>query len=394
MAIEFDTDPVSIIENLIDVQERVADFIQNGPSTGLPGYVRDQYRTRCRQWANAPGWARALSNGPTGSLGRICGPYLDDNGWDSPTLEPPFSGGQCPGTNYQITCTTTIFANGLCNPTTNPFSTTALGPITGPFTDSVSPPPGGPLCPGTSGTRVYLRTGPGQSILVLAGASFGARVSGLSVVPVSGPDNCGSQPPVLEPGPNPPPDPGPLPGPEPSPNPRNPDGPPLLPVPPYDDPIGGPTPIEAPTANPEPFDPTAIPGDGDRTPGGPENVGDPISVDPGPGGGGDETELGEPPAGKVWIGVFVQFDIPEQYGNIAGSGPAAPVVARVVGNASLVFDGARGTPVQVRSGNVLLVRPAGSLKVTGVYVNCEGGITYTIRGIAAETCPTNECAED
>lgn len=113
---------------------------------------------------------------------------------DDDIPEPPFTGGQCPGTTYQITATTTVFANGTCAPTTNPFSTTAVGPISGPFTDSVSPPPGGPLCSGTSGTRVYLRVGPSQSILVLAGASFGARVSGLSVTPISGPNNCGDPP--------------------------------------------------------------------------------------------------------------------------------------------------------------------------------------------------------
>lgn len=392
------TDPVAQVESVIDrvlgVESRVADFIANGPSTGLAGYVRDGYRTRCRQWANAPAWARALSSAPAGSLGRICEPYLDNNGWDSPTSQPPFTGGQCAGTTYQITCTTTVFANGLCSPTTNPFSTTAIGPITGPFTDSVTPPPGGPLCPSTSGTRVYLRVGPSQSILTLAGASFGARVSGLSVTPVSGPDNCGSQPPVLTPGPNPPPNPAPLPGPEPTDDPSNPTGPPLLPIPPYNDPVGGPTPIVGPTTTPEPFDPTAIPGDGDRSTGGPENVGPAIPVNPGPGGGGEQTNLGEPPVGKVWIGAYVQFDIPESYGNIAGSAPAAPVVPRVVGNASLVFDGARDTPVQVRSGNVVLIRPAGSLKVTGVYVNCEGGITYTVRGLSAEKCPPNECIED
>lgn len=118
---------------------------------------------------------------------RLC----SDDPTNDPEFEPPFTGGQCPGTTYQITCTTTVYANGTCAPTVNPFSTTALGPIRGPFTDSVSPPPGGPLCAGTSGTRVFLRVGAGQSVLTLAGASFGASVSGLSVTPITGPDNCG-----------------------------------------------------------------------------------------------------------------------------------------------------------------------------------------------------------
>jgi len=117
---------------------------------------------------------------------------------DEPLGEPPppaFTGGQCPGTIYRITFSGGGYPNGTCTVDNSSGSFTVVGPVRGPFTDSVSPPPGGPLCPGTSGTRVYLRTGPSQNIEPLVGYSFGAFLNSISVSPESGPDNCGDIPP-------------------------------------------------------------------------------------------------------------------------------------------------------------------------------------------------------
>lgn len=156
--------------------------------------IQATVRAACRVYAR-----KGVGNSPLldSTMGNLCRPYLDSIG-ESPTpgalTGEAFDGGQCSGTTYQVSCQTTVFANGLCQPTTNPFSLQVPGPVRGPFTDSVSPPPGGPLCGGAAGTRVYLRTGPSQNITVLAGGSFGARISGLSVTPVTGPNNCGDQP--------------------------------------------------------------------------------------------------------------------------------------------------------------------------------------------------------
>lgn len=175
--------------------------------TGASGLAKETARLVCRRYGENPG---VVSGAVAANFERLCRPYLDSIGGGSgPVADLPFRGGQCSGTSYQVTCTTTVFPSGTCQPITNPFSLQVPGPVRGPFTDSVSPPPGGPLCAGTSGTRVYLRTGPSQNITVLAGASFGARISGLSVTPVNGPDNCGNppvdfRPPAPDPTPEPP----------------------------------------------------------------------------------------------------------------------------------------------------------------------------------------------
>ena len=295
--------PIQIIESIENFEAAAGEFIRDGPSTGLPGYVRDGYRERCNQFANLPAWARLLGNGPSGALDRICTPYWNDNGWDGPELPPAqFTGGQCDGAIYIVNATTERENTDGTFQAAVSRAWKARGPIGGL----------------TQGTGVGGNEGFGFSN---RGAQFGAssytcgfgsnpallalafrvylsgvhKVSGVSVAACDL-DNCGdlpTQPPV--PGPNPPPDPGPIGGPVPTDDPNNPDGPPLIPLPPYQDPVYGPTPIVGPTG------PTGQPGGGTPPPP-PGDVGDPGgSSDTGAGG---ETE-GEAPEGSVLVGLKI-----------------------------------------------------------------------------------------
>src|SRR3990172_711953 len=333
--------PGKIIEDLIGIQEKVADLIRNGPSDGLPGHVRDQYRKRCDQFANLPGWARALSNGSTGTMNRICQPYWNDGGFDGKTIDRPFTGGQCEG-NYTVS----VLINGNLLSVGGESPKTIAGPLGG-VTRTAEQITGGPFpefrviwafSNDPVNKRVTVQLNQGQ-----------LNASSIGVAPQSGnPDDCGNPPGELEPGDNPPPDPGPTPGPEPTTDPDDPFGVPLLPIPPYDDPLGGPTPIEAPDA-------PVIPGNPDSGPGSPENIGEPIAVEPS-GGEGEETPFGDPPDGSSWIGCLLNFNLPSSFGGIPGSAPANRVIARVFGNGSLVFDGGRGIAERQNSAWSYLIR--------------------------------------
>ncbi len=386
--------PIAVIQAIENVEGAIGNFIANGPSTGLQGYVRDQYRKRCDQFANAPGWAQTLSNASGGSLGRICQPWYDEQGFDGPVSQPSFTGGQCEGIGYVIDYEyNTVGTDGstLEPPIEITGAASIAGGIPGPIQGIEDRPSG-------DGTILVVTYGGGLETIINSSAAVqgdfrnpriieARRFDGLS-------DECGDPPPELTPGPNPPPDPGPTPGPEPTDDPFNPTGPPILPIPDYDDPIGGPTPIVGPDPTDVGAEPDDIPGNPDTAPGGGDDVGEPIAVDPGPAGGGDETDFGEPPAGRSWVGCLLRFTFPPTVGTIAGSGPANPVSPRVVGNASLVYEGGRGDAFQVRSSSMVIVRPSGALRVTGVYVNSEPGITYTIRPLSLKNCPENICSGD
>lgn len=293
--------PFGIIESLDNFEKAAGEFIRDGPSTGLPGYVRDGYRQRCDQFANLPPWAKLLGNGPSGSLDRICTPYWNDNGWDGPEVAPPpFEGGQCDGLAYATTISIRNPNSGVITDVTGK----AIGPVTNLG-----------LRPAGTGQEIFINsrgyaagagcaqttppTGPpAETIIGTTGAN--RTLEGVSVVPCGFDDNCGNPAPPspVRPGPNPPPNPGPLPGPEPTDDPDNPTGPPLVPLPPYQDPIYGPTPIVGPTG------PSGNPGDpgGGTPPPPPGDIGDPgSSSDTGAGG---ESE-GEAPEGSILVGLKI-----------------------------------------------------------------------------------------
>ncbi len=382
--------PFRIINALTNIENTIADFIANGPDTGIQGYVRDAYRHRCRELGNLPGWARALGVG-RGPFTRVCQPYWDDNGWDGPVNPgPPFEGGQCNDV-YLISITTTN-GDGTTNP---PFNRRARGPIGGGrIAQSGSTFRAEVFCSAFSlsldSCGVLNSTGQGWYFTGAGGSNLEGGSVAIGIVQACGNDDCGDPPDApLQPGPNPPPDPGPLPGPEPTDDPRDPTGLPRIPIPPYEDPIFGPTPIEEPEDSPAGGGP---PSGGDGLPGAPDAVG------PGAGGaeGGDDGEdvdLGEPPEGRVWVGVVVEATVDPRYGNIPGTGPENTVYPTTLGNASLIFEGYRGVNHQIRSKFSDFYRPVTSVILTGCRVSGLPGVDLTVKGISALTCPENPCEE-
>ena len=384
--------PLGVIRGLIGVQDSIGEFIRNGPDDGLPGYVRDEYRKRCDQFANLPGWAQALGNGTSGTMDRICSPYWDDNGWDGPEVAPaPFQGGQCDGELYLVTFGWTLISTGV----RQTFPRTVYGPVGQPTIDSSG---GGSVMSVTArGVRAAQScsalptlnpTSQEFTIVVSTGPANAPGVDSISKC--SGTDNCGDPLPTepIRPGPNPPPNPGPTTGPEPTTDPDNPTGAPLLPIPPYVDPIYGPTPIVAPTDGGG----AGGTGGGDGLPGNPDAIADSAG---GAGGGedGEDIDFGEPPDGKIWVGALVQATVDSRLGNIPGTGPAQTVYPAVIGNASLIYTGGRGTNERLESSSTLLVRATTALVLTGCRAQAQPGVNLTVKPISATTCPDNPCEE-
>lgn len=293
--------PAKVIKNLLGAEEAIGEFIAGPDRDGLPGAVQDGYRHRCREFANLPPWARALSGVAGGSIGRICEPYLDGNMWDGPELAPPpFEGGQCPGVAYLVTFQLRRFIGGEWI-YTNPNQTVATGPVS---IGKASPDDvGGCEAQGLfvgnaavlNGNGTVARVLANNCVDILPGYIIGAvtRADGQ-------PDTCGSLPPTLVPGPNPPPDPGPLPGPEPTDNP-DPDNPiPIIPIPPYDDPVFGPVPITGPDDD--------FGGGGGGGGGGFDYgpIGSPGTPQP---SSGDDNASGEAPDGFELTGLKVDFQV-------------------------------------------------------------------------------------
>lgn len=386
--------PFDVIETLVGVEDGIADFISNGPSDGLGGYVRDQYRNRCNQFANAVGWGKNLPLGPAGALGRVCGPYWDASGVDGPVVASPGTGGQCDAL-YTASWEARVF-----NQTSQAYEWSPVNPANqfpGPVAVSGGRTGGTCTNPGDT-AQTFIITGDGgfPSVQLSSGCAdvfpsyrnlVFSRVDGL-------PDDCGDPPPELQPGDNPPPDPGPTPGDEPSIDPRNPTGPPLLPVPPYIDPIGEPVPIVGQPTSGDPLTPGDFPGAIDGQIGGADAYGAPINIDPGPGGGGEDIPFGPPPAGRIWVGAGFDFSASDTYGDIPGSGPQNNVYPQVLGNASLKYASFRDEPVRVNGRFLVLVRKSPALQVQGVYVNSIPGVTYRVVPISLKVCPDNTCSEE
>lgn len=406
--------PIKIITGLIKVQEQVGEFIANGPDTGLPGHVRNQYRKRCDQFANLPTWVEVLGTGSAGTMRRMCTPYWDAGGFDGPEVAPPpFTGGQCAGVLYNISATVTATSPFTGAVFTTTSSVARAGPIqavipTALVNRSVCTLPGG-----ASGFRTFsnirLRItvtangisapapstvipgdwGPSTCTLNPAEPNDLAVLTNLVITRADGlPDECGNLPDTVRPGPNPPPDPGPTPGPEPTTDPDNPFGPPLLPIPPYIDPVFGPTDI----GDPDPDGGGGGAGGGDGLPGDPDAIADPAGST-GAGPDGADVDFGEPPEGRIWVAAIIEADVDSRLGNIPGTGPAQTVYPSVIGNGSLIYDGARGSNNRITSDSTVIARETTALVLTGCRLQAQPGVTLTVSPISALTCPENPCED-
>jgi hypothetical protein len=406
--------PIKIIKGLIKVQEQVGDFIANGPDTGLPGHVRDQYRNRCDQFANLPTWVKVLGTGSAGTMRRMCTPYWDAGGFDGPEVEPPpFTGGQCVGAPYNVAATITTISpiNGVVF-TVN-LNRTAVGPITqvigGAFSTQsvcqVNSPGDGlrnirdinfRLTVEGNGVFTFTQSGNIAGDWGLSTCTIGPVLpkdidvlSNIVITRTDGlPDDCGNLPDTIRPGPNPPPDPGPTPGPDPTTDPDNPFGPPLLPIPPYIDPVFGPTDI----GDPDPDGGAGGTAGGDGLPGDPDAIADPAGST-GAGPDGADVDFGDPPEGRIWVAAIIEADVDSRLGNIPGTGPAQTVYPSVIGNASLIYDGARGSNNRITSDSTVIARETTALVLTGCRLQAQPGVTLTVSPISALTCPENPCEE-
>lgn len=378
--------PIKIVKTLLKAEQEIAEYVISPGGNPFERWYKDKFKQRCDEFANLPGWARALSGASGGSISRMCQPHWDEQSTDGPVNPgPPFTGGQCP-ISYRVT------ASGQ----------TANGAGTGQA--FVSGPVGGLTFAFNAQNNVFsvrVVQGNGTSVALSGVSSLNPGQQGswsiTSVVPfpdANVPDNCGDPPDApLEPGPNPPPNPGPLPGPEPT---DDPDGGPIpfIPIPPYEDPTYGPQPFipdepggGGPGGEPQP------PSGGDGLPGADDAVGDPAGGT-GTDGEGEDVNFGPPPEGRVWVGALVEFTVDPRYGNIPGTGPANTVYPYVIGNASLRYSTGRSSSSRVRSRWHEMFRPVTTLVVEGAFIQARPGCSASVRPVSAIICPDNPCGED
>lgn len=127
------------------------------------------------------------------------GLLCNDDPADVPTPQPPFTGGQCSGVNYNITWTGTVYPFSDCSGPINTGST--LIGVPGPITNlrgAIDPVSPNPAC--ASQNIYYFDFGPSGTRQTLFGQGNGAVLNSFSVTRTDGqPDNCGDPPLVVPP---------------------------------------------------------------------------------------------------------------------------------------------------------------------------------------------------
>ena len=395
--------PLGIIQGLLDVEQKIGSFIKGdtGGDSAIANHFRDQYRARCEEFSNAPGW---LQNFPgfkaAGTIGRICKPYLDDNQWDSLDTATPFTGGQCDCNRYRVTVTTTFLFSDGSGPGTNVANAAVRGPIQG-FRSGVRTDFG---WTGTGGNRLtvgitargvnwggaspsYPGCGAMEETPFFASNVSNPTILSTTMVITDAPDgdDCGDPDPVPVPGPNPAPMPDPirLPGDEPRPNPRNPDGLPDIPVDPFPDPIGG----DGFPALPDGF------GFGGGQSGG-GGAGRPFdAIDNDDETGGQDEDFDDPPEGEVWVGAYLELTkVPSNITTVPGTGPENGAYFRIVGNFSIYSDSGPARlysdSVQVRNQWTKFIGNPQGLPVNGARVTVLPGVRYRVIPVSA---PEDSC---
>lgn len=373
-----------LFEPISPFRDRPAFVAGPRPDTGIGRAVQDITRLNCRIWASRDksGYSARVNQ----YNGEVCGPYLDDLN-ENPTpgfVGPPFEGGQCDAV-YLVTATRTTNLSGTSNITLR-----ARGPVGGVRVRQVL---GNNydwelfcsgLNAGASNCGPLAASAPGWYRIGGVNSSDGeVSASILSVVPC-GADNCGNPPPVLQP-------PATV--------------TPVTPIVPdieVDLPGVGPVNINVDIDNDGNLVVTApdvganvtiapdvdLGGGGDGGGGSvppldPE-VGEPIDSLPGGGGGGNDTDFGEAPEGRIWVGAYVQLLgdlIP--FGVIPGDQVGQSALSTVVGNASLNVDGEgslrfRSTYTQIRSEWSEHIVPVVGLPVAGIRVKVNPALGYRV----------------
>lgn len=361
----------------------LADFIQNGPETGIRGALRDRYRSKCEAFTNVPDWARNLNPIGYDVIATQCKPYLDDQEFDLPVGDLPFTGGQCADTY-------SVFISGLRQDgATSGGNQPVLGPIRGTFANEVDDNGAyaayGVIGSDASGNAFKYGSlfGDPADTWTVTGFQVGARQGGL-------PDDCGDPPVEIVPGPNPAPNPGPDGMPDPTDNPVDPTDP-IVPVPPFEDPFGRPIPFDFP--GPEDIPVPSLEGDPSTGDDGGQGGGAPIPVGVGENGEGEDVDFPPPNDGEVYVGAFLKVTDNPVVGGVAGSGPENEAYPATIGNFSLRHGSLRSDAVRVRSQWTFLARKAPALTVTGARVNLRPGVQGEVIPYSLKVCPENQCLE-
>lgn len=366
----------------IETADQIADFIANpDPSKPFANAIGNAGRKACESWSAQDPWTQGFlaqvipgGIGQAGLLNTVCKPYLDDNGWDSPSQVPPFTGGQC-YTTYNLDFS---FTNQFGRQTSNQI---VSGRIIGVYVTEV-------LGNGTKQSGIERETSPGAGITRISLGTVAGTIDPdpaiANIVRVDGlPDDCGDPPGVLAPGSNPAPSPGPFPtGEEPD---VDPFGNPIFYVPDIADPFG-----DIPIGD-DPFAPAPVSGGGDGLPGLDDAIG-PEAADV-ESGDGEEIDFGEPPEGRVWVGCIVETTTDSKIGSIPGTGPGQRVWPDVRGNLSLKYGDRKGSNVRINSRFTDIYRPVTSLILTGAFLQLQPFSSGKIFPISALKCPDNPCGD-
>ena len=202
----------------LEVSRLIRDFKDNVDS-GNPVYLRDgnpesyigklnlaTARRSCRKWASE---GIGQNGGTDAVMDGFCKPYLQDIGEypGEPTAQPPFTGGQCPGVEYNGVIEITLWDFDLTEVIGRREITASGGTAVGPIEAARVGPP---LDSEGRSTTIELL---GQNGWETVTSNISRRYEGpakiISLSRADGqPDVCGDPPPEYEP-PDPRPDPGP-----------------------------------------------------------------------------------------------------------------------------------------------------------------------------------------
>lgn len=170
-----------------ELRQKAADPNDDSPAAAASRAVCDVHS------ATGIGYTQGIGTGI--ALDGFCRPYYDQSGFDPPTQEVPFEGGQCEGDRYRVS-----FFSETTTAGRNEFTDTGAiyrGPITnatGPNDSETTADVGWNYR--TAGGQVAYR----RIIQTSRDAFVDAGVT--SVVNLDGPDDCGNPPAEVEPGPN------------------------------------------------------------------------------------------------------------------------------------------------------------------------------------------------
>lgn len=382
--------PLDLIETLTDVAGGLGNWIANGtPESGsIAGEIQQRYRDHCDAWSNSPTWVQQIDPGARLFLSNACKPWLDSQGSGDPVLDVPFTGGQCPGVEYEVVTARTGWTRKECDD-----GSTSSQPGLGPITVNVHGPIGGlrriNLADGDCGPRTsrivldaFDDDGAPISVVIWPIAVNGGffsigdiNASISSVTRLDGqPDNCGD--PQGEPGPNPNPRPDPGLDPEDEPFERIP-GQPRLPMPEIPDPFG--EPVQLPNFPFPGFDPQGDDGPSNPNVGPPVEPGDEIQGDPTDPG---DDEFGDPPEGHIWVGFLVELSDQGVTEGLQVGSPPEPIYRSSTGNYRAVYEieGEKvySTPFEIRQQSSTYFLDLPGLTLVAARVNVPGNDSYSV----------------